>query len=220
MKQLRVLRKEKIVKDMGDWSTAKNYFPKITVNQETGSVYVTTFRSGGYQTKGSVSTLWIETQTKGNAAFIRGEVLYQNYKHCECSGRKAFCFAVFESDSGHIYLHHAPATKRWMNAKPTEIRKFEGDSGHIYLHHAPAPTEIRKRLCKQGGKIMEKLEEATYTYPDGEIIFVRETTHKCSHQRSHKGVKTTPIPGTYGYKYGCVDECNICGQFVRERYYD
>jgi hypothetical protein len=123
MKQLRILRKKEIIVPSGNWSKAKDYFPEISIDQNTGTIRVTTFESEGHQQKGSLALLWISTQTEGNAAFVRGEVHYLNYKHYELSGPQKFCFAIFEDDSGHIYIYRAPATSRWMAEKPENIHK-------------------------------------------------------------------------------------------------
>lgn len=123
MINLRVLKKKEVVAPAGNWNTAKDWFPEINVNQETGTVKVTYFESYGYQDKASVETEELTIDTKGDSSFIRGNVSCKNWINYKCSGSQNFCFAVFQGDSGHIYIHRAPATKGWMNAKPQEIKK-------------------------------------------------------------------------------------------------
>lgn len=122
-KKLRVIKKSETVTPSGNWNTAKDFFPTIEVNQTTGTVKVTSFDSVGLQKKASVETEWIESKTSGNSTFIRGEVSCKNWQNYKCSGSQKFCYAIFEGDSGHIYVHRAPATKGWMNEKPENIRK-------------------------------------------------------------------------------------------------
>jgi len=123
MKQLRVLLKREYVTPVGNWNSAKDWFPVIDINQETGTVNVTWFETMGYQKKASILTERLDVETKGDSSFIRGEVKCSNWVHGKCSGAQQFCFAIFQGDSGHIYIHRAPATKGWMNAKPQEIKK-------------------------------------------------------------------------------------------------
>lgn len=122
MKQLRVYKHRTEIAPARNWSTAKDFFPEVEINQETGSIHVQVFNSSGHQKKASITTTWIKSDTKGNLCFLRGEVSCKNWKHWECSGSQKFCFAIFEGDSGHIYIHRAPASKGWMNAKPEEIK--------------------------------------------------------------------------------------------------
>lgn len=123
MKQLRVRTKATQITPYGNWNTAKNFFPEITVNQNSGTISVETFYSEGHQKKASVSLEWITVDTKKNASLVRGEVSVQNWKNYQCSGSQKFCYAIFEGDSSHIYVHRAPASKGWMNAKPQDIKR-------------------------------------------------------------------------------------------------
>jgi len=123
MKQLRVIKKSADAGGGGNWSTAKNFFPHVDVDQNTGTVRVTVYDNSGFQKKVSVETKWIKIDTKKDSSFIRGEVEIGNWVNRKLSGCQKFCFAIFQGDSGHIYTHRAPATKGWMNAKPQEIRK-------------------------------------------------------------------------------------------------
>lgn len=123
MKQLRVLKRQESCSPTGNWNTAKDWFPTIEVNQETGTVKVTSFHSTGFQEKASIETDEITVNTRGNSSFVRGQVTCKNWRNWECSGSQKFVFAIFQGDSGHIYVHRAPATKGWLNAKPEEIRK-------------------------------------------------------------------------------------------------
>lgn len=109
----------------GNWNTAKDWFPTITVDQDSKHVTVTTFNTYGHQKKASVSTEWISTEFSDDRSqlFVRGEVDVRNWKNGKCSGSQKFCFAIFVGDSGHIYTHRAPASKGWMTASPDIIRK-------------------------------------------------------------------------------------------------
>jgi len=109
----------------GNWNTAKDHFPTITVDQNTGAVTITTYDTDGHQKKASVETVScrIDISDDGESLFVRGAVDVKNWKNYKCSGEQGFCFAVFVGDSGHIYTHRAPATKGWMAAKPEEIKK-------------------------------------------------------------------------------------------------
>jgi len=109
----------------GNWTTAKDWFPIIEVDQDTHDIVVTTFDTSGFQKKASVETEWIdfELSNDGDQVFIRGSVDVRNWKNGKCSGSQNFCFALFVGDSGHVYTHRAPATKGWMNADAEIIRK-------------------------------------------------------------------------------------------------
>lgn len=97
----------------------------FNVDQETRHIQITTFATCGYQKKASVETLHfsVERSDDGTQIFIRGEVDCRNWARGKCSGSQEFCYAVFVGDSGHVYIHRAPATKGWMNAEPGTIRK-------------------------------------------------------------------------------------------------
>jgi hypothetical protein len=122
-KQIRVKTSTVEAEPYGKWSSAKDFFPHIEVNQKTGYVKVECYENSGYQKKATVTLNWIKVDTKGNSSFIRGEVDCRNWINGKCSKAQEFCFAIFEGDSGHIYTHRAPATKGWMSEKPENIRK-------------------------------------------------------------------------------------------------
>lgn len=107
----------------GNWNSAKDWFPRITVNQETKEMTIEVFNSVGYQKKASVETTECHVDIDNDSAFVRGEVHVSNWVNHVCGGDQKFCFAVFVGDSGHVYIHRAPATKGWMSAKPSEIKK-------------------------------------------------------------------------------------------------
>jgi hypothetical protein len=123
MKKLRVLKKVETCEPGDNWTVAKDWFPEIDINQETGTIRVTSYETSGYQKKASITTEWVKATTKGDATFVRGEVYCKNFARYKCTGSQQFCFAIFVGDSGHIYTHRAPATKGWMNEKPENIRK-------------------------------------------------------------------------------------------------
>lgn len=109
----------------GNWNTAKNWLPKIDVDQANMRIDVTYYETRGYQKKAAVDTVDIDwdMSTDGDAVYIRGEVECRNWQNYKCSGSQKFCFAIFIGDSGHIYVHRAPATKGWMSGNPNDIRK-------------------------------------------------------------------------------------------------
>lgn len=107
--------------------TARHCFPDINVDQNTGIVTVSPAASGytsaKYPSRAHVdaSAPEISISVDRQAAFVRGKVNVKNYKRWKNSGEQAYCFAVFVGDSGHIYVHRAPATNGWMKAKPSSI---------------------------------------------------------------------------------------------------
>lgn len=117
--------KDENVNPSGNWNTAKDWFPEIDINQETQHVTITTFDSTGHQKKASVETTDIDTELSidGDQLLVKGEVFCRNWSNWKCSGSQKFVFAIFVGDSGHIYVHRAPATKGWLNLDPEKIRK-------------------------------------------------------------------------------------------------
>lgn len=109
----------------GNWNTAKEWFPTIEVDQLARYVTITTYETDGFQEKASVSLEWINVDISDDhrAMYVRGEVNCRNWRNYKCSGSQQFCFAVFVGDSGHIYIHRAPAKKGWMNGNPNGILK-------------------------------------------------------------------------------------------------
>lgn len=111
----------------GNWNTAKDFFPTIEIEQNgTDSIVtVTTQHSTGYQKKatGETETIQIKQNENCDAVLITGNSVCQNWRNYKCSGDQKFCYCVFVGDSGHVYVHRAPATKGWMNCNPNDIRK-------------------------------------------------------------------------------------------------
>lgn len=107
----------------GNWNTAKDWFPTITVDQWKRCVSITQHNSRGFQQKASVDTEWCVVDATLDALFVRGSVRVANWANYKCSGSQQFCFAVFVGDSGHVYVHRAPATSGWMDASPTDIKQ-------------------------------------------------------------------------------------------------
>jgi hypothetical protein len=125
MKKLTVETHEVSVNPGGNWNIAKDHFPVIRINQETGVINVESYRTEGRQKKASVETTMYETKVSDDKSqvLISGEVYCRNWINAKTSGTQAFVFAIFEGDSGHIYIHRAPATKGWINCNPNTIRK-------------------------------------------------------------------------------------------------
>ncbi|MBN2385136.1 hypothetical protein JXQ70_19860 [bacterium] len=123
MKNLSVKYQTEVVSPGGNWNGPGDWLPRINVDQETGQITVTRFESRGYEKKASVETTEISDTTEGNVSLIRGEVQVKNWKNPKCSGSQKFVFAVFEGDSGHIYIHRAPATKGWLECTPKSVLK-------------------------------------------------------------------------------------------------
>ncbi len=109
----------------GNWTTAKDWFPTIEVDQKSSHVSIETFDTSGFQKKARIETEWtdIEFSDDRTAFYLRGEVSCRNYAKPRTSGSQKFCFAIFVGDSGHIYTHRAPASKGWMEGDPNGIRK-------------------------------------------------------------------------------------------------
>lgn len=109
----------------GKRDTANDWFPRITVDQQTKSIKIEVFNSYGYQKNCSISTEIDTPEYSADklACFVRGEVEAKNWHDWRNSKTQSFCFAIFQGDSGHIYIHRAPATKGWMNESPDNILK-------------------------------------------------------------------------------------------------
>ena len=107
----------------GNWTTAKDWFPLVELDQDFVRAKVTKYETNGYQKKASIELLsfTIDRSTDGKAAFIRGKVHCGNWMNRKASGEQAFCYAIFVGDSGALYLHRAAATKGWMEAVPETI---------------------------------------------------------------------------------------------------
>jgi hypothetical protein len=111
----------------GNWNTAKDFFPTIEIKQNGNKsvVTITTQHSTGYQKKacGETEEIEIKQNKAKDAIIITGYASCTNWKNRKCSGSQDFCYCVFVGDSGHVYVHRAPATKGWMNCNPDYIRK-------------------------------------------------------------------------------------------------
>lgn len=120
-----VFVKNEIVTPSGNWNAARDWFPSIEVDQIKQHVTITTYDTEGRQRKASVETTEIctELSTEGDQLLVTGEVYCRNWQNYKTSGTQRFVFAIFIGDSGHIYVHRAPATKGWLNLDPEKIRK-------------------------------------------------------------------------------------------------
>lgn len=120
-----VKTKNEIITPTGNWNAAKDWFPSIEINQKEKHVTITTYETRGYQKKAIVETTNIDTalSTDGEQLLVVGEVYCKNWQNYKTTGSQKFVFAVFVGDSGHIYVHRAPATKGWINLNPDRIRK-------------------------------------------------------------------------------------------------
>ncbi len=117
--------KNEIISPRGNWATAKDFFPLINVDQEKKVITITTYESEGRQKYASISTdaLRVKMSLDKTQCLVKGLVNCKNWKHWECSKAQSFVFAIFVGDSGHIYIHRAPATKGWLELDPEKIRK-------------------------------------------------------------------------------------------------
>ena len=124
MKITAVNTKTTEIKSAGNWWGPKDIFPAIEVDQATGTVTVEFFDvADSKRAWGKTHEHTEDLSADGTALFVRGMTGVKNVKHPECGGRQQFCYAIFEGDSGHIYVHRAVASKGWMAASPAEIRK-------------------------------------------------------------------------------------------------
>lgn len=124
----------------GNWNVPRDWFPTLAIDQQKGTVMVSTSDTQGRQKKASVTTeCRIDSATDGPALMVRGSVEVHNWINVKCSGEQSFCFVVFEGDSGHIYVHRAPASKGWMEmicSYPAIVRRLRklgigADSGVV-----------------------------------------------------------------------------------------
>jgi hypothetical protein len=117
--------KNETVTPTGNWNVAKDWFPSIDIDQKTKHVTITTYDTIGRQKKASIETTDIDTalSTDGDQLLVTGEVDCRNWQKYKTSGSQKFVFAIFLGDSGHIYVHRAPATKGWLGLNPDRIRK-------------------------------------------------------------------------------------------------
>lgn len=125
MKNLSVKIQNQSVSPSGNWNTAADWFPSISINQETWEVEITKFNTSGRQAKASISTnaLNVKHSLCGTQVLVTGEVDCRNWKNYKTSGTQTFCYAIFVGDTNHIYVHRAPATKGWLNLDPNKIRQ-------------------------------------------------------------------------------------------------
>jgi len=144
----------------GNWNTAKDFFPTIDVNQETGKVEISTFYTVGHQDRASVDTeeCTVSLSSDNKAMYIRGEVSCKNWRNYQLSGSQKFCFAVFVGDSGHIYTHRAPATKGWL----------EGDPNKILARLRKLGIGVENPAYQQGDFLLKNANGNSY--PDSEFL--------------------------------------------------
>ena len=107
---------------LGNWATAKDLFPNITVDQTTSEVSIE-YYSINNQRRGQ----WGLTHEHAEILSQDGQVLrvtgmcgLRNDKR-RTGGRQQFCFFVFRGDSGHLYTHRATASKGWLECKPEKL---------------------------------------------------------------------------------------------------
>lgn len=125
MKTLTYKNVNTCIQPSGNWNTAKDWFPRITVDQEKCIVEIESFYTSGRQDKASIDTdeITVKLSDDQTQMLVVGSVECKNWKNYKCSGSQSFVFAIFEGDSGHIYIHRAPATKGWKECNPNLIRK-------------------------------------------------------------------------------------------------
>jgi len=107
----------------GNWDGAKDLFPTFKINQNTGVVNITYYSADDKKGRGCTWEHVENISEDGQALLVTGMCGHKNFRNPECSGRQNFVFAVFVGDSGHIYIHRAPATKGWLNCEPSKITK-------------------------------------------------------------------------------------------------
>jgi hypothetical protein len=119
MNRLKVIVKNGDIDSLGNYAGAKDIFPTIEVDQVSSTVTVTYF-----EVSNSKRGQWGKTHehderksSDGQAVLITGMCGLRNDRR-RTGGRQSFCYGVFRGDSGHIYVHRAPATKRWMECLP------------------------------------------------------------------------------------------------------
>ena len=106
---------------VGNWAGPADLIPRIVVDQSSALVRVyyrfTRGRKAGGVTHEHVERLSPDRQS----LLVTCHVGLRNYKNSQCGGRQHFVFAIFVGDSGHIYIHRAPATSGWLNCPPDRI---------------------------------------------------------------------------------------------------
>lgn len=124
MKTLKIKIKQTSINPSGNWNVAKNWFPTIEINQETGKINIETFYTEGMQKRASITTTTYRNKfsKEKDQLLISGEVYCRNWVHGKLSGTQIYVFAIFVGDSGHIYIHRAPATKGWLNCNANNIK--------------------------------------------------------------------------------------------------
>lgn len=124
MKNLTVKIEDAQLQRRGNWTTARDLFPELSVDQDTAEVSVRRFdaewdpKYGG----GKTHECDVEISADGQAMFVRGMCGYRNERR-RVGGRQKFCYAIFRGDSGHIYIHRATASAGWMAAAPETITR-------------------------------------------------------------------------------------------------
>ncbi|MDD5229942.1 MAG: hypothetical protein PHC43_01280 [Candidatus Marinimicrobia bacterium] len=123
MKELTVKINDSAI-DVGNWANAKDLLPTIAVDQKSGVVTITRLACdcGKYPNRRYGETLACDTRFSDDkqVVIVTGKTTMKNYKRWQGSGEQSFCYIVFRGDSGHIYIHRAPATKGWMQCDPNK----------------------------------------------------------------------------------------------------
>jgi|GEM_PF-5291257 len=122
--------------------------PDVVVHQPSRTVVIRTQETDGYQDYACVDTdLEIRHGADGQGAIASGCVRVSCWGASSAhGGRRGLCFAAFLGDSGHVYVHRAPATSTWTGMEA---------SG----------AAIRERLRKLGGATRGTIQQ-------GDLLFV------------------------------------------------
>lgn len=109
----------------GNWNTAKNFFPSLTVDQVRRHIVLEVAESPGYQKKatGGIDWMDVEISEDGDQMCVRGRASCRNWVNPKCSGEQCFCLCAFIGDANHIYIHRATASKGWMAVEASQIRR-------------------------------------------------------------------------------------------------
>jgi hypothetical protein len=191
-----------VVTPGGKWNTARDWFPRIAVDQEKQIVTVTLYETEGYQNRARVSSELerVEVSEDGTQAIVTGEVECRNFCHGKCSGAQKFCYCVFVGDSNHIYIHRAIANKKWLELEPEQIRKrlvklgvgaTEGiiQQGDFVLKPANGaalpPDEFKHEYNPAGHHKFSQPVLAEYRYGVGTIVYIPEG---CTVELIHEAV--------------------------------
>lgn len=120
--ELSVKINEEELGSLGNWAGARDLFPRIEVNQETGEINIT-YLSISNSKRGQWGLTHEHKEILSpdrDAVLITGMTGLRNDRR-QTGGRQKFCFGVFIGDSGHIYTHRATASKGWLNCPPEKL---------------------------------------------------------------------------------------------------